>query len=215
MNIKILTATLGIALSTIAINTKAQTAYTQGVITYSATVYGNKSTSTESFSADSSVYAFSAGPASIKLLSNAAHSYFAVLVDVPVASKYYAAVASPAEVEEGASQIPNFTFAPGTETKQISGFNCKKVIATDAATKKTYEIWVTNDFTYPSTAVPVYYAKAGGFPVQFILLMQGQEIPVTVTSIVQKDLPKGTFGIPAEAEKITLDELKAMRGGGH
>ena len=213
MNIKILTSALGIALTTFAISAKAQTAYTQGIITYSALVNGSKAESKEFFSPDSSMYAFSAGPASIKLLSNASHSYFVVLVDVPVASKYYAAVATPAEIEQGQSQLPNFTFAPTTETKQISGFNCKKVIATDAASKKSYEIWVTNDFKYPATAIQPYYAAAGGFPVQYTMLMQGQEIAVTVTSIVQQNLPKGTFGIPAEAEKISLTELQNMRGG--
>jgi hypothetical protein len=213
MNIKILTSALGIALTTFAINAKAQTAYTQGIVTYSSSVNGNKTEAKEYFSADSSVYAFSAGPASIKLLSNAAHSYFAVLVDVPVASKFYAAVANPSEVEEGAAQLPSFTFAPTTETKVISGFNCKKVIATDSKTKKSYDLWITNDFTFPTTAVQPYYTTAGGFPVQYTMLMQGQEVSVTVTSIVQQNLPKGTFGIPAEAEKITLDELKAMRGG--
>jgi len=213
MNIKILTAALGVTLTTIAINAKAQTAYTQGIVSYSSMMNGNKTEAKEYFSADSSMYAFEAGPADIKLLANATHSYFAVLVDVPVASKFFAAVANPSEIEDGQSQMPSFTFAPTTETKVISGFNCKKVIATDAKSKKSYDVWITNDFTFPATAVQPYYANAGGFPVQYTMLMQGQEVPITVTSIVQKDLPKGTFGIPADAQRITLDELKAMRGG--
>jgi hypothetical protein len=213
MNIKTLTIIAAAALSTVAVKSKAQTAYTQGVITYNASINGNTSQSKDYFSPDSSVYVFNAGPAEIKLLSNASYSFFAVLVNVPVASKKLAAVETPAEIEDGQSQLPSFTFAPTTETKQISGFNCKKVVATEATSKKSYDIWVTNDFTYPKTAVPVYYANAGGFPVQFIMLMQGREISITVASIVQQNLPAGTFGIPADADRITMDELKAMSGG--
>ena len=117
------------------------------------------------------------------------------------------------EVEQAMSSFPSFTFAPGTETKQISGFNCKKVVATDTKDKKTYDIWVTNDITVPPTAIAEYYKGAGGFPVQYTAFQQGQSTEITVSSVTDQKAPAGTFGIPADFDKISKDDLAAMSGG--
>ena len=109
--------------------------------------------------------------------------------------------------------LPTFTFAPGTETKTISGFNCKKVVATDNKDKKTYDIWVTNDIAVPPTAIPVYYKTIGGFPVQYTAFQQGQSTEITVSSVTDQKAPAGTFGIPADFDKISKDDLAAMSGG--
>jgi hypothetical protein len=87
------------------------------------------------------------------------------------------------------------------------------VVATDAKANKTYDIWVTNDVTVPVTAIAKYYRSVGGFPVQYTSFSQGQSTEVTVKSITEQKNPAGTFGIPADFEKITLDDLKAMSGG--
>jgi hypothetical protein len=165
------------------------------------------------FTPDSSAMSFSAGPATIKILSNAKKTFFAVLVDVPVASIKKAAIATPDEIDQQMAALPKFTFTPSTETKQISGFNCKKVVATDTKTSKTYDIWVTTDVSIPSNAFADYYAGAGGFPIQFTSFSQGQEASVTVTAITDEKAPAGTFAISADFDKITMDDLKAMSGG--
>jgi hypothetical protein len=41
----------------------------------------------------------------------------------------------------------------------------------------------------------------------------GQPSEVTVKSIVEQKVPAGTFNIPGDFEKITMDDLKAMSGG--
>src|SRR6202000_3046371 len=102
-----------------------------------------------------------------------------------------AAVATPAEIEEILAQAPKLTFAPTTETKQISGFNCKKVIATDAKGTK-YDVWITNDVTLPASAQQPYYATIGGTPIQYTSFAQGQSTQVTVTSITDAKAPAGT-----------------------
>jgi hypothetical protein len=109
--------------------------------------------------------------------------------------------------------LPPLTFVPSTETKVINGFNCKKVVATDAKANKSYDIWVTNDVTLPLTNALKYYAKAGGFPIQYMSFQNGQPSEVTVKSIVEQKVPAGTFNIPGDFEKITMDDLKAMSGG--
>jgi hypothetical protein len=158
--------------------------------------------------------AFTAGPANIKVLSDAKATFMAILVDVSIASIKKAAVLSPAEIEEAHAKMPVLTFAPGTETKVINGFNCKKVVATDTKTSKTYDIWVTNDISLPTTAIAKYYQGAGGVPIQYTSFQDGQTTEVTIKSIVEQKVPAGTFGIPGDFERITMDDLKAMSGGG-
>ena len=109
------------------------------------------------------------------------------------------------------SAFPTFTFAPSTETKQISGFNCKKVVA-KSKDGKTYDVWITNDVIVPPTAVPYYYQSIGGFPVQFTGFQKGQdgsmqEIEITIKSITDGKAPAGTFGIASDFEKVGLSDL--------
>jgi len=213
MKIKFLGAAFGIALSAVTLSASAQKTYTQGVVTYKTNMRGQDVEIKEYFTADSTASTFSAGPATIKLLTDANHKSFAVLVDVPVASIKKAAIYTPDEVEQAMSTFPTFTFAPGAETKTISGFNCKKVVATDTKDKKTYDIWVTNDITVPASAVPIYYKAIGGFPVQYTAFQQGQSTEITVSSVTDQKAPAGTFGIPADFDKISKDDLAAMSGG--
>ena len=214
MNIKLLTVALGIVLTATAINASAQKAYTQGVLTLSADMRGQAVVLKDYFTPDSTSYSFTTGPATIKILADSKSTFFAILVDVPVASIKKAAILTPAEIEQQLDAMPKFTFAPGTETKQISGFNCKKVVATDTKTKKTYDIWVTNDFSIPPGAVAKYYAGIGGVPIQYTSFSQGQEATATVTAVADTKAPAGTFGISSDFDKISYDDLKAMSGGG-
>ncbi|WP_426667639.1 hypothetical protein ACPPVU_16575 [Mucilaginibacter sp. McL0603] len=213
MKVKLLSIALGIVLSATIMSASAQKTYTEGVVTYKTSMRGQDVEIKEYFTADSAAATFTAGPATIKLLSDANHKSFAILVDVPVASIKKAAIYTPDEVEQVMSSLPSFTFAPGTETKQISGFNCKKVVATDTKDKKTYDIWVTNDITVPPTAIPEYYKAIGGFPVQYTSFQQGQSTEITVSSVTDQKAPAGTFGIPADFDKISKDDLAAMSGG--
>jgi len=214
MKIKLFSAALGIALSATVISASAQKNYTEGIITISTEMRGQSVTINQYFRPDSQATAFEAGPAKIKLLTDANYKFFAVVVDVSAFNVKKAAIYTPDEIDQALAGMPTFTFAPGTETKQISGFNCKKVVATDTKTKKTYDIWVTNDVTIPATALPKYYASIGGTPIQYTAFQQGQEAPVTVTSITDAKAPKGTFGIAPDFDKISKDDLEAMSRGG-
>ncbi|WP_183558154.1 hypothetical protein [Mucilaginibacter sp. SP1R1] len=213
MNIKFFNVALGVALTATALTASAQKKYTEGVVNFTTNMRGQQVDAKGFFRADSSAFAFTAGPASIKILTDANGKSMAILVDVPVASIKKAAIATPDEVDQALADMPTFTFAPSTETKQISGFNCKKVVATDSKTKKTYDIWITNDVEVPITGIAKYYREIGGFPVQYTSFSQGQSTEVTVKSITDTKVPAGTFGIPADYDKISLDDLKAMSGG--
>ena len=194
MNIKFFNVALGIVLIATTISASAQKAYTSGVVTISTSMQGNQVEAKNYFTPDSLSLSFTAGPATIKVLKDAKNTFFAVLVDVPVASIKKAAIYKPAEIEEQNASYPTLTFAPTTETKQISGFNCKKVVATDSKTSKTYDVWITNDVTLPASAMASYYATIGGVPIQYTSFSQGQSADVTVTSITDEKAPAGTFG---------------------
>jgi len=219
MNIKLLSAALGIALSATVMSASAQKSYTSGTVSVTTSMRGMDIQMKEYFTPDSMATTFSAGPANIKLLTDANFKSFVVMVDVSAFNVKKAAVYTPDEIDQVLSSFPTFTFAPGTETKQISGFNCKKVVATDSKTKKTYDVWVTNDVSLPPSATSKYYAGAGGVPIQYTAFQKGQdgnlvESNFTVTSITDDKAPKGTFAIPADFDKISKDDLEAMSRGG-
>ncbi|SDT30498.1 GLPGLI family protein [Mucilaginibacter mallensis] len=207
MNIKTLTSTLGIALTCIAINAKAQKTINEGVATFSTTIQGQPAEAKQYFKADSSATTISFGPGTVKILTTAKHDYLAVILDIPVAGLKKAGIATPAEIEEGAANYPTFTFTPTTETKQISGFNCKKVTAKDNKSGKTYDIWITNDIVVPPTALPFYYASVGGYPVQYTAFQQGQETTITIKSITDGKAPAGTYAIAPDFEKVGMSDL--------
>jgi hypothetical protein len=214
MKIKLFTVAMGFALTATAIKANAQKAFTEGVITISTTMMGQATEAKSYFRADSSATSFTQGPANIKLLADAKGTSMVILVDVPIASMKKAAVMSPAEVEELHAKMPVFTFTPGTETKVISGFNCKKVAAKDKD-GKSYDIWITNDISLPASAIAKFYAGIGGVPIQYAAFQNGQTTEVTIKSVTEGKAPAGTFGIPGDFERITMDDLKALSGGGN
>src|SRR5260221_10607221 len=208
MNFKLFNVALGIVLTATTMGASAQKTYTSGMVSYPTTMQGQTVDVKEYFTPDSSSAVMTMGPANVKVLTTAKHDYLAVVLDVPVASIKKAGIASPSELEEAMAAVPTFTFTPTTETKQISGFNCKKVVAKDSKSGKTYDVWITNDVSVPPTAFPFYYASIGGFPVQFTAFQQGQEINITVSSVSDQKAPAGTFAIPKDLEKGTLADLR-------
>ncbi|MBS1529256.1 MAG: DUF4412 domain-containing protein [Bacteroidetes bacterium] len=219
MKLKLLSAGLAIALSATVLSASAQKSYTSGLLTLSTTMRGMDMQMKEYFTPDSMATMFTAGPANIKLLTDAKFKSFVVMVDVSAFNVKKAAVYTPDEIDQVLSSMPTFTFAPTTETKQISGFNCKKVVATDNKTKKTYDVWVTNDVSLPTSATSKYYAGAGGVPIQYTAFQKGpngetSEAQFTVVSVTDDKAPAGTFTIPADFDKISKDDLEAMSRGG-
>ncbi|QJD97822.1 hypothetical protein HH214_19040 [Mucilaginibacter robiniae] len=212
MNFKFLSVALGMALSATAISASAQKKYTEGMATFEANANGQPLELKTYFKGDSTSTSLQQGPASIKYIAYK-DSYLAVLVDVSAFGIKKAGVATPSELEDFYAALPTLTFTPTTETKQINGFNCKKVIAKDAKNNASYDVWVTNDFEAPVGLSSNIYAKVGGFPVQFTVFQQGKKLVNTLKTITETKTPAGTFNIPAGFDRITLTELSALSGG--
>jgi hypothetical protein len=216
VNIKLFNVVLGMVVAATVLSASAQKTYTEGVVTSKTSMQGNSVEGKKFFRTDSTAMTYTTGATTIKILSTANLSYFAVLVDVPDASIKKAAIATPVELAAILSAMPKFAFTTSTETKQISGFNCKKVVATDVKTNKAYDVWITSDVSVPPNAIAPYYADIGGFPIKFVSFgIDGQLSDVTVTGVTDAKAPAGTFGISADFDKITIDDLKAKNGGGN
>ena len=207
MKIKFLSVALGIILSATVLSANAQKAYTEGVVTYKTNMRGQDVEIKQYFKKDSSATTFAAGPAKIKLLTDADHKFFAVIVDVSAFNVKKAAIYTPDEIDQVMSTLPALTFAPGTETKQISGFNCTKVVAKDSKSGKTYDVWVTKDVKLPETAMPYYYKGIDGFPIQYTGFNQGEEVNITIKSITADAAPAGIYAIGKDFEKGTMADL--------
>lgn len=210
MNNKVLGVALGIALTAgTLINANAQKVYKEGFFSFDTELRGNPATVKSYFTPDSSASVITFGAGNVKMLSDAKRDYFAVVLDIPVAGLKKAGVASAAEIEQAFAGLPTFTFTPTTETKVISGFNCKKVIAKDTKSGKNYDLWITNDISVPSSAISPYYASAGGFPIQYTSFQQGQELNITIKSVTEGKAPAGTFAISKDFEKVSLEDLNS------
>ncbi|MCJ8211214.1 DUF4412 domain-containing protein [Mucilaginibacter sp. RS28] len=213
MKVKLFNVALGLALTATAMSASAQKVYKEGKAVFATQAMGMAGEATMYFKGDSSAISTKQGPANLTFLNNSKTDYLAVLVDVPVANIKKAGVGTPAEIDEMQSQLPQLTFTPATETKQINGFNCKRVVAKDKD-GKTFDVWVTNDISAPLGMNGKMFANAGGFPVQYTITQNGVAVENTLKSIDESKAPAGTFIIPAGFDKITLTELRAMSGGG-
>ncbi len=218
MKIKFLTAAVGIALSATIMSASAQKSYTEGLVTLKTSTQGQDLELKTYFRSDSTATTFSAGPANIKLLADANYKFFAVLAEVPAYKVKKAAIYTPAEIDKVVSSFPALTFAPSTETKQISGFNCKKVVATNPKDQKTYDIWITNDISLPADVIDKYYASIGGVPIKYTSFQTGPDgalsiAEYTISGVSDQKAPAGTFGIAPDFDKISKDQLDAMSRG--
>lgn len=212
MNIKqsIIAITLvGACLSSTAF---AQKTYTQGTAVYGIKTGLGELDGKVIFNKDSSLVSMQQGPALIKLLANNKNTFFAVLVDVPLASIKKAAVATPDELEQAEAEAPKFTFTQTNETKQINGFDCKKVIAKESKTGKSVDIWVTPSVTASENSLSKYFSAASGFPVQFETVYMGQPVNVTLKSIVDEKPAAGTFTIPSGFDRVSMSDLNKLGG---
>ena len=218
MKFKFLSVALGMALSATILSASAQKNYTEGLVTMKTSAGGQDIELKQYFRSDSTATTFSAGPVNIKLLADANYKFFAVIADVSAANIKKAAIYTPAEIDQVLSSFPTFTFAPSNETKQISGFKCKKVVATDTKTQKTYAIWITNDISVPAAVIDKYYASIGGVPIQYTSFQKGPDgalviADYTISGVSDQKAPVGTFGIAPGFDKISKADFDAMSRG--
>ena len=157
---------------------------------------------------------FTSGPATIKILLDASHKSFALLIDVPAASIKKAAIATPDAVSEMMAGLPETHFCAGHRDQGDFRFQLKKIVVTDTKDNKNYDVWITNNIAVPPSAIPLYYLVLGDFPVQYTAFLKGQVTDVTITGVFEDAASAGTFSITDDFDKIAMADLRAMFGGG-
>lgn len=218
MKSKFLSVALGMVLSATVLSASAQKRYSEGLVTIKTSGGGQEIEVKTYFRSDSLASVFSAGPVNIKLLADANYRFFAVVADASAFNLKKAAIYTPDEINQVLSSFPALTFAPSTETKKISGFNCKKVVATDTKTQKTYDTWITNDISLPPSVIDKYYAAIGGVPIQYTSFRKGPDgafviADETIVGVSDQKAPAGTFGIAPDFDKISKSDMDAMSRG--
>jgi hypothetical protein len=165
------------------------------------------------FRGDSTASVMNQGPATIKGVSDYKANYQGLLIDVPAASKKISVVLTPSEIEEMESTIPKLNGVKGSEKQTIAGYNCTKVVATDAKTNTTYDIWVTNDIDIIPNSLTHSVSTFGGVPVKFVAFSQGIKINAVLKEVKETTVPKGFFTATKDYESMSYEDLKAMSGG--
>jgi len=199
-------------LAAFSVNANAQKTYTEGLADYTMSIQAGAADTKVYFTTDSNMMITENAQYTLKMLADTKGSYMSILVEVPMISMKQAATLSPAEIATASKEMPKFTFSPTTETRQINGFNCKKVNAKDANSGSSSELWVTNDIKMPPNVLSAPFVNAGGVPIKFTTKQQGQMVNVELKSVSAQKVASGTFTVPSGHDKISFETLKAFSG---
>jgi GLPGLI family protein len=118
--------------------------------------------------------------------------------------------------KENASQ-PKGTVTITNETKNITGYTCKKAIVTtdDDGVKTTFEVWFTDEIGGKEANFddPVYQ-EIPGVMMEFVMKTPQTNMKLSATSVEKKAVSAKDFEIPADYTLTTQEELKSKFGGG-
>ena len=129
-----------------------------------------------------------------------------VLTLMNVMGQKYATKTSSNDVKEEDKPEIEYT----EETKEISGYNCKKALVTDKNGNEI-EVYYTKDID-----VKVSSAVDGidGFPMQVTVVNDMFTMTQTVTKVENGKVKKIKMEVPSDYEVKTLEELQKMQAGG-
>jgi hypothetical protein len=169
---------------------------------------------TSYFRGDSTATPINQGQATIKSVQNYKTNYQSLLIDVPAASKKIAVVLTPADIEQSEALNPKLTGSQGAEKQTIAGYNCTKVTAVDAKSGAKYDVWITKDLNIVPNSVSHLVSTFGGVPVKFVTFNQGIKMNAEIKEVKEASVPKGYFTATKDYQSVSMEDLKAMSGGG-
>ncbi len=91
------------------------------------------------------------------------------------------------------------------KTKKIAGYNCKK--ATVTVRNEEYTVWYTQDLPFSYSPINGLLPDGNGV----VLSAEGSRRSFTATKVDFKPVTATDITIPANAEKVTEDQLRDMR----
>ncbi len=133
-----------------------------------------------------------------------------LLIDAPMGGIKYQVEMSKEDAEKQTAEIPTYTYKEDrAKTKEIAGYACYKVVATDDDGNEI-KMYVCDNIL--STAFEKQFKGLKGTPLEYVMSQGPMNMTLTAKS-VSAELPKDAFDVPEGYEKKTLEELQNMRGG--
>jgi hypothetical protein len=219
------TGVLAAILISTAIVAHAQKKLTEGVLTYTSTYAPTteqeaaaaqmpKETKTK-FNGNLLTTSFESGPATIKLIQDFSTSNTLVLIDVPIAQMQFAVKGNKASYEKETADNPKFSEFKATGEKQtINGYNTEKYTYKDNK-GASYELWTTIDLELPAGFFGQEFKDVKGVLVKYTTFMQGAlKATLTLKSVSEEKVGALSLEVPKGYEVKTMEEIRAMQGGG-
>lgn len=158
---------------------------------------------------------FESGPATIKVILNFVTLNNLVLIDVPIAQMQFAVKGDKASYEKENAETPKFSDFKATGEKQtINGYNAEKYTYKDSK-GASYELWTTNDLEVPAGLFGTEFKDVKGTLVKYTTFQQGAlKTTLTLKSVSEEKVAPLTLDVPKGYEVKTMEEIRAMQGGG-
>jgi hypothetical protein len=214
--------TLAIVLLTL-VNVNAQQKITEGVVVYTLSwnVPEQAQAMAASLPTEVQVY-FKGDSSSMKMESqffstqsilNTKKEYERMLLDIPMMSKKYSVIFTPADQEMLADKYPQMSLKPSTESKVLNGYKASKFEVYEAKTDTKFDVWFTKDIEVVANPLSRFYEPSYGFPLEFTSFQNGLSVKASLKEIQKTSVPEGMFSASKDYEEMTLTQLMQMRGG--
>ena len=214
--------TLAIVLVSL-VNANAQQKITEGVVVYTLSwnVPEQAQAMAASLPTEVQVY-FKGDSSSMKMESqffssqsilNTKKEYERMLLDIPMMSKKYSVIFTPADQEMLADKYPQMSFKPSTESKVLNGYKASKFEVYESKTDIKFDVWFTKDIDVVANPLSRFYETSYGFPLEFTSFQNGLSVKASVKEIQKTSVPAGMFSAGKDYEEMTLTQLMQMRGG--
>lgn len=154
------------------------------------------------------------GPAIVKIISDKTTKNGLLLVDVPIAQKQFAVKMSKEEIEKSKEGSPKFSdFKPTGEKQMVGTYNAQKYTYKDDK-GGSYELWSSTDIELPEGYKEEDFKDVKGTLVKFTMFQNGVKSTLTLKNIKEEKVGPLSLDVPKGYEVKTMDEMKAMQGGG-
>ena len=214
--------TLAIVLVSL-VNANAQQKISEGVVVYTLSWNVPEQAQAMAASLPTEVQVFFKGDSSsMKMESqffssqsilNTKKEYERMLLDIPMMSKKYSVIFTPADQEMLADKYPQMSFKPSTESKVLNGYKASKFEVYESKTDIKFDVWFTKDIDVVANPLSRFYEASYGFPLEFTSLQNGLSVKASVKEIQKTSVPAGMFSAGKDYEEMTLTQLMQMRGG--
>lgn len=163
------------------------------------------------FKGDSSSMKIESQFFSMQSILNTKKEYERLLLDIPMISKKYSVVFTPADQEVEADKYPQMSLKPSTESKVLNGFKASKFEVYEGKTNTKFNVWFTKEVDITANPLSRFYEPSYGFPLEFTSFQNGMSVRASVKEIQKTSVPAGVFSASKDYEEFSYAELEQMR----